>query len=190
MNSKVKLFIGIGLTLALLIGATALYNNLSRKNSGVNMPSEIVENNGNQSNNGEKTDAPDFTVFDKNGNQVKLSDFKGKPVVINFWATWCGYCKMEMPDFNDAAKMNMGVEFLMINVTDGGRETVEKAQRYVDKEGFTFNVYFDKNLDAANKYGASSLPITFFVDSEGKLVSYNAGAMSRDMLQKGIDMIK
>ena len=74
--------------------------------------------------------ASDFTVYDENGNAVKLSDFAGKPIVLNFWGTWCGYCQMEMPDFNEAYKNNSDVQFIMLNCGD----TIQKAQKYVEEQ--------------------------------------------------------
>ncbi|MDQ9824562.1 TlpA disulfide reductase family protein, partial [Acinetobacter sp. 163] len=78
--------------------------------------------------------APDFTVYTVDGEAVKLSDYFGKPIVLNFWASWCGPCKMEMPEFNKMAETLDGeVQFLMVNMTDGSRETVETASQYVAK---------------------------------------------------------
>ena len=76
--------------------------------------------------------APDFEVIDKEGNPVKLSSFFGKPIVLNFWASWCGPCQSEMPDFNEKyAELGGDVHFVMVNMTDGGRETVETASAFI-----------------------------------------------------------
>ncbi len=133
--------------------------------------------------------APDFTVVDADGNEVKLSDFFGKPIVLNFWASWCYYCKEEMPDFDEAYKNNPDITFLMVNVTDGRSETMESAQKYVKDAGYSFPVYYDTKLDAASTYGASGLPMTVFIDAEGNLVTYAAGMLSADNLALGISMI-
>ena len=83
----------------------------------------------------EKDLAPDFTVYDGEGNPVKLSDFRGKPVVINFWATWCGYCMKGLPTFEKlAAEFEGEVVFMMINVTDGFQETKEKAKGLIEEK--------------------------------------------------------
>ena len=92
----------------------------------------------------ETTPAPDFTVLDYDGKEVKLSAFKGKPVVLNFWASWCGPCKSEMPDFNEIyQEYKDQICFMMVNLTDGTQETMEKAKAYVDGQGYSFPVYFD-----------------------------------------------
>lgn len=137
-----------------------------------------------------KIEAPDFTVLDADGESVKLSDFEGKPVVINFWASWCGPCKSEMPDFDEAwSRLGEEIHFLMVNMTDGSRETVESAKAYVEEQGFSFPVYFDTEYEAAIAYGASSLPTTFFIDAEGYAIAQAVGAIDADTLQRGIDMI-
>ena len=88
--------------------------------------------------------APDFTVYDADGNEVKLSDFFGRPIVVNFWATWCSPCKREMPSFERMyEKYGEDVVFLMVNLTDGYQDTVKKASDFVEKNGYTFPVYFD-----------------------------------------------
>jgi thiol-disulfide isomerase/thioredoxin len=135
--------------------------------------------------------APDFTVFDQEENPVNLSDFSGKPVVLNFWASWCPPCKDEMPYFNSAYQDQKDeIVFLMVNQTDGQRETKEKALQYVTDQGFTFPIYFDTELEASIAYGASALPTTLFINADGKIVSGYQGAIDKVTLQKGIDSIK
>lgn len=134
--------------------------------------------------------APDFEVIDKEGNPVKLSNFFGKPIVLNFWASWCGPCQSEMPDFNEKyAELGGDVHFVMVNMTDGGRETVETASAFIEKNGYDFPVLFDTKSEAAMTYGAYSLPTSFFINAEGHVIAQAVGAIDAATLQRGIDMI-
>ena len=134
--------------------------------------------------------APDFTVYDLEGNAHKLSDFRGKPILLNFWASWCGPCQMEMPDFQEFYESyGDKVHFLMVNLTDGQQETVESASGFVAEKGYSFPVYYDTDIDAAMHYGVSAVPVSYFIDAEGRFVAWAQGAMSADMLQQGMDML-
>lgn len=137
-----------------------------------------------------KVEAPDFTVENADGEEVKLSDYVGKPIVLNFWASWCSPCKSEMPEFNEAwEELDGEVQFLMVNMTDGARETVDTAKEYVEGQGFSFPVFFDTGSEAVMAYSAYSLPTTYFIDAEGYVVARAVGAIDGDTLQKGLDLI-
>lgn len=134
--------------------------------------------------------APDFTVYDAEGEAVNLSDFSGKPVVINFWATWCGYCVREMPAFEKiAAEYADDVVFMMINVTDGQQETKEDALAFIEEKGYTFPVYYDTDLSATMAYGAYSLPATGFITESGVFAGGQMGAMSEETIVNYIEQL-
>ncbi len=193
MDKKVK-FVLIALAAVLIFGAAFFaYNSLSSEYTpGENSLSASSSESENTSSEQEPEviPAPDFTVYTESGEEVKLSDFKGKPIVINFWATWCGYCKQEMPAFDKiAAEYSDRVVFMMINVTDGSSETLEKASAYIEENGFTFPVYYDTDLSATNTYGAYSLPATGFITASGNFAGGQMGAMSETVLRDYIEQL-
>ncbi len=186
MKSKKSLLILVIVFVVLIAGASVLYNFLGDK---VDTP-QIAAHDHNHEHTDETDTAPDFTVTDINGNQVNLSDFFGKPIVVNFWASWCGPCKTEMPEFNEAyQEYKNDIHFLMVNMTDGLSETTASASKFIKESGYAFPVYFDTSTDAALTYSVYSIPTTIFIDSEGHLSASAQGVIDRETLQKGINMI-
>lgn len=132
----------------------------------------------------------DVTFYDSEGKAVKLSDYYGKPVVMNFWATWCGYCKQEMPDFQEVyEEYKDKVEFLFINSTDGSRETREKAETYLQEQGYTIPAFYDEDMDAVYTYSVNSLPTTMLLDKEGRVAAYAPGLIEKEALIKALDTL-
>ena len=192
MDKKKLIFLTVGFAV-LLIVSTVLYRQLGSQVSTDNLGTQESQDQeqhdaGQQA--PEKVLAPDFTVVDADGREVKLSDFRGKPTVVNFWATWCGYCKQEMPTFEEVYQQyGDDINFLMIDIADGTQETVEKASAYIADNGYTFPVYYDTQLDATMTYGAYSLPVTYFFDADGYGIAQGRGALDKDALLRGIAMI-
>jgi len=153
-------------------------------------PSENVDTESETEAEPEKVFAPDFTVYDADGNPLTLSSLRGTPVIVNFWASWCSPCKGEMPDFEEAyKKYGEDIQFLIVNMTDGDRETVESAKAYIDSVGYTFPVYYDTQLEAAYAYGVYSIPATYFINAEGYCIAYANSMLDLETLERGIGMI-
>ena len=181
MENKKKLLIGALVLVLVLGGAWLLYSRLGGDSQQLGQESEEQE----------LQLAPDFVVYDAQGNAARLTDYRGKPVVLNFWASWCGPCKMEMPEFQQVYEtLGDEIHFLMVNATDGSRETVDTASALIGQEGYTFPVFYDTEMSASTAYGVYSLPTTYFIDAQGYAVAQARGAISAETLQKGIDMIR
>ena len=190
MNKKVLVLLLV--LVVLIAGAAVAYNGLADQveldnlAAGETVPAQVPE--GTEA--AKENLAPDFTVYDLEGNAHKLSDFRGKPVIVNFWASWCGPCKSEMPDFQAKfEEYGEDIQFLMVNLTDGSQETVDSAQDYIDGQGYTFPVYFDTDYSGAIAYAVNAIPATYFIGADGTLVAYGKSAMSGETLQRGIDML-
>lgn len=133
--------------------------------------------------------APDFSLKNLDGETVKLSDYRGKIVILNFWAVWCKWCKVEMPDFNELNKeleKDDEVVILTVNVEES-RETVTK---YLKSENISLNVLMDEDGTVAQTYGISGLPNTFIINKDGTVYGYIPGATNKEILEKIIDKVK
>ncbi|HBR03559.1 MAG TPA: peroxiredoxin [Ruminiclostridium sp.] len=215
MDKKVKTFILIGLFILSIAAAGLGYNYLTERYkpenrlkpnaeetpspeaTGTEEPLESIppESTNSQEEGEESEDlspeAPDFTVFNADGNEVRLSDYEGTPVILNFWASWCSPCKSEMPHFNKVSEEYKRDEliFLMVDLVDGKRETVESGKRYIKESGYTFTVLYDTNQDAAITYGIRSIPSTLFINKDGYVEAGVEGMIDEETLRLGIDMI-
>ena len=193
MKKNTVLTIVLAIVIVAVIGGSVLaYRSLSGK---IATPTDTPAVTADSSSNGtepanEKDAAPDITVYDGSGNAVTLAEQRGKPVVINFWATWCPPCKSELPHF-DKLYQEYGdrVEFMMVDLTDGGGETAENTKAFLEENGYTFPVYYDDEGSATAAYRISSIPLTVLLDADGNAADSHLGAMDEATLRTYIESL-
>ncbi|MEN1935252.1 TlpA disulfide reductase family protein [Paenibacillus sp. 102] len=127
--------------------------------------------------------APKITLKGLDGKLYSLNDAKGKPYIINFWASWCGPCEMEAPDLVRLYDKYKGeIEIFAVNATVS--DPVSEAKAFADRFGFKFPVLLDMDGVAGLDYKIFSLPTTFFVDKDGIIVEQVRGVLPPDQLEK------
>lgn len=175
--------------IVIMIAAVMGYNYLSKKYSPSDTPINTEESSSQQAEK-ERIEAPDFSFLDKEGKKISFSEFKGKPAVINFWATWCGPCKVELPYFEEMyKKYGDKVNFMMINLTDGQRETTDVVNDFINKEKYSFPIYFDSLYEGAYTYGVNSIPVSVFIDKEGYVIGLYRSMIDERTLEAGISAL-
>jgi len=134
--------------------------------------------------------APDFRLTDLDGKVVMLSDFRGKTVVLNFWASWCPPCREEMPEFQalwDERGSEGSDDLVVLAVNFLRDDTVGAATSFIEGNDFTFPVIFDTTRgDVATRYGVRGLPATFFIDRNGIVRTTALGPVFGNLLETGV----
>lgn len=134
--------------------------------------------------------APDFTLTDMDGRKVNLSDYRGKIVFLNFWTTWCRYCKLEMPDFEEAHnqfKKNGNVVILAVNV----KEKKKQVEDFIKEYRLTFPVLLDAAGEvSAGLYGVDSYPITFIINPDGSVYNLIRGMTDKKTLEMVVEKMR
>lgn len=193
--SKIKKIGGIVLILS---GLMILFNGVSdmlevhRMNNQI--PVETKQKNTNKEQQ-EKIAALNFTLYDQYGKEHRLSEYKGKTVFLNFWATWCPPCRAEMPDiealYKDYNENNHDVVIIGVASPNLGREGDQKyIEEFLKKEGHTFPVVFDHKGSLVYQYGINAFPSTFIIDKDGYVVKYVPGAMNKSTMKTLIESAK
>lgn len=132
-----------------------------------------------QSETSESVLATDFEVTLVTGETVKLSDYRGKKVLLNFWATWCGPCVEEMPAFQKLSE-DYPDDIVILAVNCGDSESDVKD--FVNENGYTFNIAIDESLEVSSLYPTSSIPLTLIIDEEGYVIYGSYGASDADTM--------
>lgn len=136
--------------------------------------------------------APDFELSKLDGTKVKLSDLKGKKVILNFWATWCGPCQREMPDMQEFYNQyQKDVEILAVNYTASeGSEGQEKVRKFAEEKGVTFPILLDTDIKVTTTYKVITIPTSYFVDTEGVIQDKFIGPMTVKEMEKRVANLK
>ena len=132
--------------------------------------------------------APDFQLPNLEGQAISLSDFRGKPVFLNFWATWCGPCRYEMPFIQEIFEewSDQGLVILAIDIG----ENPETVKDFMQSHNFSFQVLLDTNKDVALEYNIRGIPTTFLIDKDGVIQAMKVGAFSSEAeIEKSLSKI-
>lgn len=187
-NTTYNLIITVLVLIIVIGGGVLLYGNL--KDDIVIAPPETSAPAGDASIDPDAQIAPDFTVQDSSDGVWKLSDFRGMPVVLNFWSSNCPPCMAEMPLFQSAYdEYGQQVQFMIVNLTDGYNDTFASAMKVVTDNNYTFPVFFDLESEGAFAYSIYSIPMTYFIDANGIIVSEHLGMLTEATLESGIRSI-
>ena len=133
----------------------------------------------------ERKAAPDFTLKDADGKAVRLSDYRGKVLLLDFWATWCGPCEMEIPWFIDLQRKekDRGFAVLGVSMDDEGWAVVKP---FASRMGVNYRIVMGNDFTSQLYGGVDSLPLTFLIDREGRIADVHVGLADRREIQDGI----
>ena len=124
-----------------------------------------------------------FTLKDSHGNDVTLSDYKGKTVVLNFFATWCTYCKMELPSLEEINNTRDDIVIFLVATPDIGNEgSKEYIESFMEENGYSMTVLYDETGEVVSKYNVSGLPTSFFFKPDGSVLGYVPGYVEESNL--------
>ncbi|MGF7399811.1 TlpA disulfide reductase family protein [Thermoanaerobacterium thermosaccharolyticum] len=180
------MILAVSIILVLILGISIYFLNSfvmsnqsksdSKNVSGVNTADEKIQVGT------EKGDlAPDFSLKDINGNTMTLSKLRGKKVILNFWATTCPYCKIEMPELNKFYQ-NHKKDVVLLAIDIG--EEKSTVENYLEGKGYGFTILLDSDAKTAINYKVQFIPMSFFIDEKGIIRSISNGAMTYDEIEE------
>ncbi|GGJ85118.1 thiol:disulfide interchange protein [Deinococcus aquiradiocola] len=132
--------------------------------------------------------APDFTLQTIDGGRVSLASLKGRPVVLNFWASWCVPCRDEAPLLRDLSEKQSANGLAVVGVVFSDKD-LKSVRSFVQEYALAYPSLLDPNLNTAITYGVSGVPETFFIDKGGMVRGYDQGGLTRERLQAGLTKI-
>ena len=133
--------------------------------------------------------APDFELISTDGEAIRLSDFRGTPVILNFWATWCGPCRAEFPDFQQAAVDNAD-QLVIIGINNSSIDQVDLVPGFLEEFGITFPIVLDEDGSTAKTYRILGLPTTIFIDSSGTVDEVFTGPLNKAYIESKITKLR
>lgn len=183
------IFWAVVLVVALLAAYSVIYKNKSRlQNEGVQAPKTANSTSITQKSTAKEA-VPDFSLKDLNGKTIKLSDYKGKVVFLNFWATWCPYCVQEMPELNEASReLAKGGNAVILAVDVN--EPSDKVKKFVADKKITLPVLLDADGAVAQYFNISGLPTTVIINKDGTLSDAIVGATNKQTILDAVNKLK
>jgi thiol-disulfide isomerase/thioredoxin len=174
--------------MAIILVAVAVYSSYQYNNNPAPPPTPAG-----QVNPGEEVldsiDAMDFTLEDMNGNKVALSDYKGKTILLNFWASWCGPCKYEMPFIEQLYKDTKDSDLVIVTVNL--QEPKSTVSKFLIDNKYTFPVLLDTKGDVSNQYGVNGIPLSLLINKDFKIISAHEHQMdSYEILKEFVAQLK
>ena len=188
------------IVIAVLIIGTVAYFGFNMNNEDTSEKDNISNIDENKENNDNEQDeipqhiidigeeAPGFTLEDLEGNKVSLEDYRGKIVLLNFWATWCPPCREEMPDLDKIYKEQKDNDFVVLAVNGG--EAKEDVKKFIDDNGYSFPVLLDTDINVNFTYNVAFIPTSYMLDKEGKIRAIKSGAMSYAEISQMLENVK
>lgn len=177
---SVGVLIGMGVGALFISGLVLATNSFSQPKAG--MIEEVDSDDAPQIN----APAPDFELKSLTGEKKHLADYQGKVVVLNFWATWCGPCKDEMPFFQEIYE-RYGSEIAVLAVNN--QETVDKVSPFVEELGLTYEILMDNDGSVATQYQVIGFPTTYFIDPNGIIKFLHVGVLTEEQLDGYLDLL-
>lgn len=182
-------------TIALILVAVAVYTTYQYNNAPTPAPAQTKEPSASAPPSTESQeiqdsiDALDFKLTDLNGKEVSLSDYKGKTIYVNFWATWCPPCKQEMPFIQKLYEERKDTDLVILTVDLQENQSIVK--KFMTDNKYTFPVLLDKDGEVASTYGIQSIPLSILIDENFKIVSAREGSMEDyETMKDFVDQLK